>query len=164
MGKSWKCRNELSYFYSIDFPQGWQDNWMGEWTIFSANGTRTAGLPHQRMKFVLLLQLLSCVQILATPWPDSLEKMECWEKTEGRRRWDNRGWDAIQPGWHHWLKGHEFDQVPGDSEGQGSLVCCSAWGCKESDTAEWLNNNKENKVCLCFHCFPIWNYTVSLTT
>ena len=68
MGKSWKSRNELSHFQSIDFPQGWPDNCMGEWAIFSANGTRTAGYPHQRMKFVPVLQLLSCVRLLATPW------------------------------------------------------------------------------------------------
>ena len=37
-------------------------------------------------------------------------------------------------GWHHRLNGREFEQTPGDSEGQGSLVCCSVWGCKESDT------------------------------
>ena len=36
--------------------------------------------------------------------------------------------------WHHWLNGHEFEQIPGDSEGQGSLVCCSSWSHKESDT------------------------------
>ena len=34
-------------------------------------------------------------------------------------------------GWHHWLKGHEFEQTPGDNEGQGSLACCSPWACKE---------------------------------
>ena len=31
-------------------------------------------------------------------------------------------------GWHHRLNGHEFEQTPGDSEGQGSLACCSPWG------------------------------------
>ena len=31
-------------------------------------------------------------------------------------------------GWHHWLDGHEFEQSPGDGEGQGSLACCSPWG------------------------------------
>ena len=40
--------------------------------------------------------------------------------------------------WHHWLSGHKFEQTPGDNEGQGSLVCCSPWGHKESDTNEWL--------------------------
>ena len=35
--------------------------------------------------------------------------------------------------WHHQLNGHESEQIPGDSEGQGSLACCSPWGCNESD-------------------------------
>ena len=35
--------------------------------------------------------------------------------------------------WHNCLNGHEFGQIPGDSERQGSLVCCSSWGCKELD-------------------------------
>ena len=43
--------------------------------------------------------------------------------------------------WYHRLNGHEFEQMPGDSEGQGSLVCCSPWGHKESDTIERLNNH-----------------------
>ena len=42
-------------------------------------------------------------------------------------------------GWHHWLDGHEFKQAPGAGDGQGSLACCSPWGCKESDMTEWLN-------------------------
>ena len=37
-------------------------------------------------------------------------------------------------GWHHRLNGHEFEQAPEDSEGQGSLVCCSPWGRQELDT------------------------------
>ena len=44
-------------------------------------------------------------------------------------------------GWHHWLDGHEFEKVLGDSEGQGSLVCYSILGYKESDMTKWLNNN-----------------------
>ena len=38
------------------------------------------------------------------------------------------------------LNGHEFEQAPGDGEGQGSLVCCGPWGRKESDMTEQLNN------------------------
>ena len=44
--------------------------------------------------------------------------------------------------WHHWLNGHEFEKTQGDGKQQGSLACCSSWGCKESDTVKWLNNNK----------------------
>ena len=36
-------------------------------------------------------------------------------------------------GWHHWLNGHEFEQILGESEGQGSLTCCSSWGHEEYD-------------------------------
>ena len=43
-------------------------------------------------------------------------------------------------GWHHQLKGHEFEQTLGGSEEQGSLACCSTMGCKEWDMTEWLNN------------------------
>ena len=44
--------------------------------------------------------------------------------------------------WHHQLNGHEFEQAPGDGEGQGSLACCSLWGHKELDITEPLNNNQ----------------------
>ena len=50
---------------------------------------------------------------------------------------------------HHQLSGHEFEQTLGVSDGQGSLSCCSPWGCKESDMTEQLNNNKNDKA------FPI---------
>ena len=39
----------------------------------------------------------------------------------------------------HRLNGHQFDQTPGDGEGQGCLACCSPWGCKELNTAEQLD-------------------------
>ena len=42
-------------------------------------------------------------------------------------------------GWYHQLSGHEFEQTLGDSKGQGTLVCCSSWGLKESDTTQQLN-------------------------
>ena len=42
-------------------------------------------------------------------------------------------------GWHHRLNRRELGQIPGDGEGQGSLVCCSSWGHEESDTTEQLN-------------------------
>ena len=46
-------------------------------------------------------------------------------------------------GWHHGFDGHEFEQTPGDSEGQVSLACCSPWEspCKGSDMTEQLNNS-----------------------
>ena len=54
-------------------------------------------------------------------------------------------------GWHHRLNGHEFEQTPRDSEGQRSLVCCSSWDRKESDTTESLNNNSSQLLIAPIH-------------
>ena len=64
---------------------------------------------------------------------DSLEKSLMLGKTEGRRR---RGMTEDEMvGWHHRCDGHEFEQAPGDSEGQGSLARCSPGGHKGSDVS-----------------------------
>ena len=62
---------------------------------------------------------------------DSLEKTLMLGKIEGRRR---RGWQRVR-----WLDRHEFEQALGGGDGQGSLACCSPWGCRESDKTERLN-------------------------
>ena len=55
-------------------------------------------------------------------------------------------------GWHHRLNGHEFEQVPGDSEGQGSLVCCSPRGRRGLDRTEGLKRNFPHlDVCFFSH-------------
>ena len=47
------------------------------------------------------------------------------------RRQEEKGMTEDQMvGWHHQINGHEFEQAPGDGEGQGSLVCCGPWGHK----------------------------------
>ena len=61
-------------------------------------------------------------------------------------------------GWHHRLDGHEFEQAPGDDEGQGSLACCSPWGHKELDATEWLNLSSKESACQCRrHGFDPWS-------
>ena len=50
-----------------------------------------------------------------------------------RRQKEKRVAEDEMVGWHHRLNGHEFQQTPRDAEGQGSPVCCSPWGHKESD-------------------------------
>ena len=63
--------------------------------------------------------------------------------TDARKDWgQEEKWTTEDEmvGRHHWLNGSEFEQTPGDSEGQGSLVCCSRWNSEESDTTEQLNN------------------------
>ena len=62
------------------------------------------------------------------------------------RRQDKGTTEDEMVGWHHWLDGHEFEQAPGDGEGQRNLACFSPWGRKESDTTEWLNNSNSRLV------------------
>ena len=81
---------------------------------------------------------------------DSLENTLMLGKTEGRRR---RVWQKTR-----WLDGitdsedNELEQALGDGKGQGSLACCSPWGCKESDTTERLNNNNHQSINLFKQC------------
>ena len=78
-----------------------------------------------------------CKGIWTNPWGFGKDLM--LEKTL------KAGWGRVDRGsggaWHHQLNGHEFEQTPGVSEGQGSPACCSPWGRKQSDTAEQLNHN-----------------------
>jgi len=59
-------------------------------------------------------------------------------KIEGRRRKT----EVEMAGWHHQLKGLEFEQAPGDGAGQESLTCCSPGEHKESHMSYRPNNNK----------------------
>ena len=61
---------------------------------------------------------------------DSLEKTLMLGKTEKRTTEDE------MVGWHYLLNGQEFEQAPGDGEGQGGLACCSPGGRKELDKTE----------------------------
>ena len=69
---------------------------------------------------------------------DLLEKTLMVGKIEGRRRW----WQGEMVGWHHWLNGHESEQTPGNSKGQGSLVCCSAWSQSRTQLSDWTTTNR----------------------
>ena len=72
---------------------------------------------------------------LAGKDPDAGKDWRQKEKTTTGGRWLDQWLD-------HWLDGHEFEQAPGVGYGQGCLVCCSPWGCKELGMTEWLNWTK----------------------
>ena len=77
-------------------------------------------------------------------WPPDAKNWLIGKDPDAGKDWrqEEKGLTEDQMvGWHHWLSGHEFEQAPGDGEGQGRLACCSPWGCKESDMTEQLSNN-----------------------
>ena len=64
---------------------------------------------------------------------------DCWqEKKEAAK-------DQMV-GWHHQHNGHEFEQTPGDSEGQENLSCCIPWGCKELDMTQATEQQQQTQV------------------
>ena len=67
-------------------------------------------------------------------WPPDAKSWLIWKDADAGKDWGQEEKGTTEEemvGWHHWLNGHEFEQAPGVGDGQGSLVCCSPWGCKE---------------------------------
>ena len=65
----------------------------------------------------------------------------CWKRWKA---WGEGMTEDEMVGWHHQLKGHQFEHTPGDGEGQGSLVSYSLWDHKQSDMTEWLKSNHKS--------------------
>ena len=87
----------------------------------------------------------------STLWPPDAKNQLTRKDSHAGKDWRQEGKGMTENemvGWYYQLSGHEFEQAPGDSEGQRSLVRCSPWGHKESATTERLKNNS-NKAAHC---------------
>ena len=85
---------------------------------------------------------------------DSLERTLIWEWL----RTGEEGWGGTEDetaGWHHWLNGHEFDQTSRNSEGRGSLACCSPWS--HQLRQDWVTEQQIFSLNVFFlkTCYPI---------
>jgi len=77
-------------------------------------------------------------------WPPDVKSRLIGKDPDARkhRRQEEKGTtEDKMVAWHHLLKGHEFEQVPGVGDGQGGVSFCSPWGLKESDMTKQLNNS-----------------------
>ena len=75
-------------------------------------------------------------------WPPDAKSWLIGKDPDAVRDWEQEEKGATEDemvGWHHRLNGHGFGWTPGVGDGQGGLVCCGSWGCKELDTTEQLN-------------------------
>ena len=83
-------------------------------------------------------------------WPPDVKSWLTGKNPDAGKDWGQEEKRATQDeivGWHHWLRAHEFEQTPGDSEGEGSLASCSPWGGKELDRMYQL---KKNNPAVCY--------------
>ena len=107
-----------------------------DWTQVS----RTAGgflsqLSHQGSPHICII-IYKSGQIL---WPPDANCQLIWKDPDAGKDWGQKEKGMTEDemgGWHHRLDAREFEQTPGVGDGQGGLVCCSAWGCRESDRTE----------------------------
>ena len=77
-----------------------------------------------------------------TLWPPDAKNWLIWKDPDAGKDWrqkEKRMTEDEMVKWHHQIDSHKFEQASGVGDGQGSLVCCSPWGHRESDKTEWLN-------------------------
>ena len=89
--------------------------------------------PNRHQRWILIGRTDAEAPVL---WPCSAKSQPIGKDPDAGKDWrqEEKGvTEDEMAGWYHWLNGHESEQNLGDSEGQGSLVCCSPWGHKESD-------------------------------
>ena len=75
-------------------------------------------------------------------WPPDMESWLIWKDPDAGKDWGQEEKGTTEDemvGWHHQLNGHGFGWTQGVVDGQGGLVCCGSWGCKELDMTEWLD-------------------------
>ena len=94
-------------------------------------------------------------------WLSDAKNWLIWKDPDAGKDWrqDEKGTTEDEmAGWHHQLDGHEFEQALGVGDGQGSLACCSPWGCNDLDTTEQLNWTAERDYLSisCFHSISFW--------
>ena len=112
----------------------------GSWVPWTARRSNQSILKEIIPEYSLegLMQKLKLQYFGHLMWrADSLEKILMLGKDWGQEEKGTSEDEMV--GWHHWLDGHEFEQVLGVGDGQGGLACFSPRGHKESDTTERLN-------------------------
>ena len=84
-------------------------------------------------------------------WPPHLKSWLIGKDSDAGRDWEQEEKGRTEDemaGWHHQLDVHEFEWTLGVGDGQGGLVCCDSWGCKESDMTEQLNWTELSWCCI----------------
>ena len=80
-------------------------------------------------------------------WPPDEKRWLIRKDSDAAKDWrqeEKRTLEDEMVRWHQWLSGHEFEQTPGDCEGQGSLVCCSSWAAKSwTQLSDWTTTRTE---------------------
>ena len=131
--------------WELDHKEGWTPkNWCF-WIVVLEKTWESPGLQGDQIsQFGRKLTLNIDWNDWCWSWVSNSLATPCEELTHWKRPWcwkrlraGGEGDEDGMVGWHHWLNGHEFEQTPGDSEGQGSLACCNPWSCSQTWLSDW---------------------------
>ena len=136
--------------WELDYKNGWVPNWCFQTVVLKK--TLESPLDCKGLKLInpkinqpwIFVGRIDAEAEAPILWPPDMKSQLTGKDPDAGKDWRQKAKGAAESemvGWHHQLNGHEFEQTPGDSEGQGSLAYCSPWGHKESDMTEQLSDN-----------------------
>ena len=142
--------------WELDYKENWALKSWCFWTVV-LDKTLESPLNCKKIKPVNLKENQSWMFIGRTDaeaeapifWVPDAKNWLIWKDPDALKDWrqEEKGMTEDEMvAWHYWLDGNEFEQALGVGDGQGVLVCCSPWGCRESDMTEWLNWLRMNSV------------------
>ena len=138
----------VMYRYELDYKESWAPkNWCF-WTVVLEKNfespldcKETQPVHPKGNQFWIFIRRTDVEAETPIFRPPDVKNWLIWKDPDAGKDWrrEEKGTTADEMvRWHHWLDGREFEQAPGVDDEQGSLVCCSLWGHKESDTTKWL--------------------------
>ena len=140
-----KKKVELQEIYAFEL-WCWRRLLRVPWTVRRSNQSilKEISPDYSLLKLKLLLWPPDAKRWLIGNYPDAGKDWRQEEKAVTEDEMD---------GWHHQLNEHEFEKALEIGDGQGSLACCSPWGCKELDTTEWTELNWSLCPILVLHSY-----------
>ena len=146
------------WMWELDYKESWAPKNRCFWTVMLEK-TLESSLDSKEIKPVNLKGNQSWIFIVRTNTeaeapmlclPDGKSWLIGKDPDAGKdwRREEKGMTEDEMVGWHHWLKGHEFEQALGGGEWQGTPAFCSPQVHKESDTTEWLNNHNPSRLAV----------------
>ena len=140
------------WMWELDYKESWAlKNWIF-WTVVSEKTLESPldckefqPVNPKRNQSWIFIGRTDAEAVAPILWPPDSKNLFTGKDPDSGKDWrqEEKGMteDGIV-GWHDWLNGHEFEQTPGDGEGQGSLVCCSPWGCRVGH--DWVTEEQRS--------------------
>ena len=145
--QSYGFSSSHGWMWELDYKESWAPKNLCFWTVVLEKTLESPldckGIQpvhpkgHQSWVFIGRTDVEAETPIL---WPPNAKNWLIWKDW---RQEEKEITEDEMVGWCHWLNGHEFEQTLGDSEGKGSLVCYSSWGCRQLGTTYQLNNHNK---------------------